>query len=135
MARTMRQKERELWKKVAATATPQAPPAKMEMPRAIYMPKAKIERHASVQPDLKGFKIGAKSQSAPLVGGGQAAVKPALVMDAKSFGKFTRGKLRPEGRIHLHGLTIAEAPPSLQAFIMGLAQMQRRSAPVITAKR
>ena len=134
MARKLRPEERELWKKVADTATPLAPPAKMEIPRALYMPKAKIERPASVQPDLKGFKIGAKSQSTPLVGGGQTAVKPAPVMDAKSFGKLTRGKLRPEGRIDLHGMTMAEAHPSLQDFILGSAQLQRRLVLVITGK-
>ena len=73
MARKLRPEERELWKKVADTATPLAPPEKMEMPRALSMSKAKIERPASVQPDLKGFKIGAKSRSTPLVGRGQAA--------------------------------------------------------------
>ena len=134
MARKLRPEERELWKKVADTATPLAQPAKMEIPRALYMPKAKIERPASVQPDLKGFKIGTKSQSAPLVGGGQAAVKSAPVMDAKSFGKLTRGKLRPEGRIDLHGMTMAEAHPSLQDFILGSAQLQRRLVLVITGK-
>jgi len=98
------------------------------------LPKAKIERPAPVQPDLKGFKIGAKSRSTPLVGGGQAAVKPAPVMDAKSFGKLTRGKLRPEGRIDLHGMTMAEAHPALQDFILGSAQLQRRLVLVITGK-
>ena len=41
-------------------------------------------------------------------------------MDAKSFGKLTRGKLRPEGRIDLHGMTMAEAHPALQDFILGI---------------
>ena len=134
MARKLRPEERELWKKVADTATPLAPPEKMEMPRALSMSKAKIERPASVQPDLKGFKIGAKSRSTPLVGRGQAPVKPAPVMDAKSFGRLTRGKLRPEGRIDLHGMTMAEAHPALQDFILGSAQLQRRLVLVITGK-
>ena len=123
MARKLRPEERELWKKVADTATPLAAPVKMEMPRALSLPKAKIERPAAVQPDLK-----------PLVGGGQAEVKPAPVMDAKSFGKLTRGKLRPEGRIDLHGMTMAEAHPALQDFILGSAQLQRRLVLVITGK-
>ena len=134
MARKLRPEERELWNKVADTATPLVPPAKMEMPRALSLPKAKIERPAPVQPALKGFKIGAKSRSTPLVGGGQAPVKPAPVMDAKSFGKLTRGKLRPEGRIDLHGMTMAEAHPALQDFILGSAKLQRRLVLVITGK-
>jgi len=55
-------------------------------------------------------------------------------MDAKSFGKMTRGKLRPEGRIDLHGMTMAEAHPALQDFILGSAQLQRRLVLVITGK-
>ena len=61
-------------------------------------------------------------------------MKPAPVMDAKSFGKLTRGKLRPEGRIDIHGMTMAEAHPALQDFIMGSAQLQRRLVLVITGK-
>jgi len=55
-------------------------------------------------------------------------------MDAKSFGKLTRGKLRPEGRIDLHGMTMAQAHPALQDFILGSAQLQRRLVLVITGK-
>ena len=88
MARKLRPEERELWKKVADTATPLAPPTKMEMPRALSVPKAEIKRPASVQPDLKAFKIGMKSRSIPPASRAQAAAKPAPVMDAKSFGKL-----------------------------------------------
>jgi len=63
MARKLRPEERELWKKVADTATPLAPPTKMEMPRALSVPKAEIKRPASVKPNLKAFKIGMKSRS------------------------------------------------------------------------
>ncbi len=101
MARKLRPEERELWKKVADTATPLALPAKMEIPPALSVSKAKAKRPAPVQPDLKGFKIGIKSRSGAVVGRGQAAAKPVPAMDAKSFGKMTRGKLRPEGRIDL----------------------------------
>ena len=55
MARKLRPEERELWKKVADTATPLAPLAKMEMPRALSLPKAKIERPAPVQPAPQGL--------------------------------------------------------------------------------
>ena len=134
MARKLRPEERELWKKVAETARPLAPIAKMEMPTALTGPKPKIKRPELVQPDLKGFKIGAKSRAMPVTNPGRNAAKPAPVMDAKSFGKLTRGKLRPEGRIDLHGMTMAEAHPALQDFILGSAQLQRRLVLVITGK-
>jgi len=34
-------------------------------------------------------------------------------MDHKAFGKLKRGKLRPEGRIDLHGMTLDRAHPAL----------------------
>jgi DNA-nicking Smr family endonuclease len=39
-------------------------------------------------------------------------------MDAKTHGKMTRGKLQPEARIDLHGMTLAEAHPELIRFIL-----------------
>ena len=48
--------------------------------------------------------------------------------------ELARGKLRPEGRIDLHGMTMAQAHPALQDFILGSAQLQRRLVLVITGK-
>jgi len=55
MARKLRPEERELWKKVADTATPLALPAKMEMPPALSVSKAKAKRPAPVSTGPQGF--------------------------------------------------------------------------------
>jgi DNA-nicking Smr family endonuclease len=55
-------------------------------------------------------------------------------MDAKSFGRMAKGKLVPEGRIDLHGMTLAEAHPELQGFILQSHAMGRRLVLVITGK-
>ena len=55
-------------------------------------------------------------------------------MDSKSFGKMKRGKLVPEARIDLHGMTMAQAHPELLAFILGSHALGRRLVLVITGK-
>lgn len=55
-------------------------------------------------------------------------------MDGKTFRKMTRGRLSPEARIDLHGMTVAEAHPELINFILTSAQRQMRLVLVITGK-
>ncbi|MCX7287087.1 MAG: Smr/MutS family protein [Rhodobacterales bacterium] len=61
---------------------------------------------------------------------GQATVQ----MDAKTHGKMTRGKLAPEARIDLHGMTLAEAHPELIRFILDAQAAGLRLVLVITGK-
>jgi DNA-nicking Smr family endonuclease len=55
-------------------------------------------------------------------------------MDAKTHGKMTRGKLAPEARIDLHGMTLAEAHPELIRFILNAQAQGLRLVLVITGK-
>lgn len=55
-------------------------------------------------------------------------------MDKKAFGRMTRGKLKPEGRIDLHGMTLDRAHPALSRFIMGAHKSGKRLVLVITGK-
>jgi DNA-nicking Smr family endonuclease len=55
-------------------------------------------------------------------------------MDKKSFGKLKRGKLRPEGRIDLHGMTLDRAHPALSRFILSSHKSGKRLVLVITGK-
>lgn len=55
-------------------------------------------------------------------------------MDQKSFGKLKRGKLRPEGRIDLHGMTLERAHPALSRFILSSHRSGKRLVLVITGK-
>ena len=45
--------------------------------------------------------------------------KSPVQMDSKAFGRLKRGKIRPEGRIDLHGMTLDRAHPALTKFILG----------------
>lgn len=57
-----------------------------------------------------------------------------LRMDAKTHARMTRGKLAPEARIDLHGLTVAEAHPRLNGFIVDAYAAGLRLVLVITGK-
>jgi DNA-nicking Smr family endonuclease len=55
-------------------------------------------------------------------------------MDQKSFGKLKRGKLRPEGKIDLHGMTLERAHPILTGFVMNAHAHGKRLILVVTGK-
>jgi len=55
-------------------------------------------------------------------------------MDQKSFFKMRRGKLAPEARIDLHGMTLNQAHPALTQFILSGQRAGRRLVLVITGK-
>ncbi|MFK7878857.1 Smr/MutS family protein [Roseobacter sp.] len=55
-------------------------------------------------------------------------------MDKKTFGKMTRGKLKPEGRIDLHGMTLDHAHSALTKFILSASASGKRLVLVITGK-
>ena len=55
-------------------------------------------------------------------------------MDRKAFGKMKRGKLKPEGRLDLHGMTLDRAHPALSRFIMSAHKDGKRLVLVITGK-
>jgi DNA-nicking Smr family endonuclease len=55
-------------------------------------------------------------------------------MDRKSFDQMKRGKLKPEGRLDLHGLTLDRAHPMLTQFILSAHANGKRLVLVITGK-
>ena len=91
-----------------------------------------------VRPPLPTFRLGEKARvtrAHDLSPGLTESLHAApLQMDAKAFGRMTRGKLAPEARIDLHGLTLAEAHPDLIRFILNAQGNQMRLVLVITGK-
>jgi len=55
-------------------------------------------------------------------------------MDHKAYGRMKRGKLEPEARIDLHGMTQAAAHSALNAFILRAHASGHRLVLVITGK-
>ncbi|WP_341214267.1 Smr/MutS family protein [uncultured Limimaricola sp.] len=132
--------ERALWDSVARQAAP------MHRRRAaqsthVSAPKQPAPEEANPPArfdPLPRFHVGQKADAArpdDLLPGLRDRLRAAPVaMDAKAHGRMTRGKLKPEARIDLHGMTLAEAHPELVAFILSSQAMGRRLVLVITGK-
>ncbi len=60
--------------------------------------------------------------------------KAPVQMDRKTFAKMNRGKLKPEGRIDLHGMTLERAHGALNRFILSSHASGKRLVLVITGK-
>ena len=126
--------ERALWDVVAGRMTPLDP--KLPTSPPVIPPPKK----AGVRPPdpLPEFRVGQYTDSArphDLLSPIAQRLKAAPVqMDHKSYGKMTRGKIKPEGRIDLHGMTMSQAHPALVGFILNAHDMGKRLVLVITGK-
>lgn len=123
--RVLRPEEAELWQAVARTARPMHGMVP-ETPQAEPAPEA--PKHPA-QPRLPHFHIGERAAPPP-----PATAQPSLRMDAKTHTRMVRGKLAPEARIDLHGMTLAEAHPELIRFILNAQDSGHRLVLVITGK-
>ena len=127
--RSLHPEDEALWHAVARTAKPMHSPVfrrKIADPPSIAHDPA--PKHTA--PRIAPFRLGEQ----PGVAKPQTAPPPALQMDAKAFAKMTRGKLSPEARIDLHGMTLAEAHPELVGFILNAHANGLRLVLVITGK-
>ena len=118
--RGLSEEERALWSKVTEAADPLVPAGTRSSP--LY----KIEKGPAevLVPDpIPVFRVGQRVKK-PL---STTKLTPSISeqmsgapvqMDRKAFGKMKAGKLVPEGRIDLHGLTLEQAHPRLNKFIM-----------------
>lgn len=134
--RPLRPEEEELWRSVARTARPlHAHPIFHKPAEAPAAPPPPLT-HA--KPRLTPFILGEAAHRperhllAPALSDLLSAAP--LQMDAKTHGRMTRGKLVPEARIDLHGMTLAEAHPELIRFILNAQSAGLRLVLVITGK-
>ena len=128
--------EIELWRKVAKQAErlhPEIPqtvhPTTLPKPTPKKLPKARIE----------AFELGQNQPSKP----SSNRLKPSITetlraapvqMDTKAFGRMKRGKLKPEGKLDLHGMRIDTAHPALVRFVLTAQAQGKRLVLVITGK-
>jgi DNA-nicking Smr family endonuclease len=127
--------EADLWRTVAQTARPMHI-QKLHLPEPAPAPEPPPLAHA--KPRLSPFLLGEKHRTsekrdlAPTLPDllGQAPLR----MDAGTHARMTRGKLQPEARIDLHGMTLSEAHPELIRFILNAHGAGLRLVLVITGK-
>ena len=135
--RKLRPDEEELWRKVVSDAerlhpekplnpqdfvtTPAQTPRKkaifQTLPNSVSLPASRPTATADLSPTIADQIRGR-----------------AVQMDRKAFDQMKRGKLRPEGKIDLHGMTLDRAHPALTRFILGAQAQGKRLVLVVTGK-
>lgn len=139
--RGLTEEDRRLWEKVKATAVPlhplvSAPPALPPPPEA---PAAPVPTRSAVFPP-QAWRIGARAPDPPRVAFEPPADPHASLerahphMDRRRFDKLRRGRMEPEARLDLHGMTSERAHAALTSFILTAYSCDLRLVLVITGK-
>ncbi len=128
--------EIELWRKVAKQAERLHP----EIPQTVHpttLPKPTPKKLP--KPRIEAFELGQNQPSKTSAN----RLKPSITetlraapvqMDTKAFGRMKRGKLKPEGKLDLHGMRIDTAHPALLRFVLTAQAQGKRLVLVITGK-
>jgi DNA-nicking Smr family endonuclease len=137
--RGLRPEEQALWDMIAARTQPMRPMRKATREVAEdAKPLPKMPEpapKASIAPFAIGEKAGTPPRSHDLALPMSTALAAAPVaMDHKAHRKLVRGKLHPEARIDLHGMTLADAHPTLMRFVADAHARGLRLVLVITGK-
>ncbi|WP_299045127.1 Smr/MutS family protein [uncultured Tateyamaria sp.] len=135
--RRLRPDEEELWRKVTDKTErlhpekPFHPDDFVTTPTPAPRPKAQFK----VTPALGTGKPSAPSTSVNLTPSivDQVATQP-VQMDRKAFTQMKRGKMKPEGKLDLHGMTLDRAHPALTRFILSAQAQGKRLVLVVTGK-
>jgi len=139
--RRLRPEELDLWQQVARTTrrlTPERPERQDRPPmfaEVTGMPPV-TPRSSDVPAD---FQIGRMAPRAPVARDVLPSIPERLAtapvkMDKKAFQRLKRGKLLPEGKIDLHGMTLDRAHPALMGFILRAHGAGLRLVLVVTGK-
>lgn len=135
--------ERALWDTVAKQAdpirkpSPEPPEPDHRTPKPKQPPTPKPP--AKQRPISPGsFRVGGQVNHHGthdlLPGLAEQMSKGPIRMDKRTHSKMSKGKLSPEARLDLHGMTLATAYSELNAFIMSSHRAGKRLVLVITGK-
>lgn len=133
--RKPRKEELDLWKQVAERVSPIAKPNPVDMVQSPKpaVPEPQKPRFVANLPDtLPGGRAPLRDDLSPTL---QATLAhQSINMDKKSFKQMQRGKLKPDARIDLHGMTLDRAHSKLNQFVMTSHASGKRLLLVITGK-
>lgn len=136
--RHLNTEERQLWEAVAKTAKPMAGRRAFaaELP---VEPPALMPKTPPGKPRIDPFSLGERAaRAAPRLDQPktlpQVLSEQPLSMDAKTHTRMTKGKLLPEARLDLHGMTLSEAHSELINFLLTSRARGLRLVLVITGK-
>lgn len=125
--------ERELWDRVAGSAHP----LHKDQPQEAAAGDVPVPRKAPSQ--IRPFRVGETAPRRAANPGLQPGLSERIAalpvrMDRSAHRQMKRGKIAPEARIDLHGMTLAEAQPALVRFILRAHGDGLRLVLVITGK-
>jgi len=135
--RRLRPDEEELWRKVVSNAERLHPEKPLKPEDFVTTPALQPRRKSTFQaisrtvPKPPGRPTTTTSLLPDILD--QVGSHP-VQMDRKSFDQMKRGKLRPEGKLDLHGMTLDRAHPALTRFILSAQQGGKRLVLVVTGK-
>ena len=129
--------EIDLWQEVVKTAE-RLHPGAHSSPPALPLPKPRPTKLPI--PRIDSFEFGSRVRQKPF----KHDLKPAITdrlfgaplqMDKKAFTRMKRGKLRPEGKLDLHGMRVDSAHPALIQFILSAQASGKRLVLVVNHRR
>lgn len=138
--RKLTSEEVELWHQVVEH-TERLHPGSHTIPPSLPLPKPKPAKVLQGRSEnlLEAFELGSKAKPKPQ----RHSLKPTpakalasnpLQMDEKAFRRMKRGKLKPEGKLDLHGMRVDSAHPALTRFILSAQASGKRLVLVVTGK-
>lgn len=137
--RRLTDEDREIWGRVAKTTRPIA----SDLAAHVFEPEASAAPTPPVK--LKPMRALGGTTLRPNPSGpppghdlvhplSEALARVPVQMDKRQFQRMSRGKLVPEARIDLHGMTLSQAHGALNAFILRAQAQGLRLVLVITGK-
>lgn len=134
--RRLSDEERALWEKVVDKATPMHPDRHRTESAEGALLQTNTNPAAAPPPR---FRVG---QTSPVTPPAHDIAQPIeenvaaqpMSMDRRRFAQMKRGRLKPEARLDLHGLTLAQAHPALTRFILDGVSRGQRLVLIITGK-
>lgn len=134
-----------LWRSVADTANPirardaslASPPARPETsaaPAERRLTVAEFSIGAKAAPFRDRIDLAPDPHQAFVPDPHRALAAAPPEMDRRTFRKLRRGRLDPDARIDLHGMTAERAHAALTAFVLGASNAGHRLVLVITGK-
>lgn len=133
--RKLRQDELDLWKQVADRVTPSSSRDIGLLSSDEQTLRSDTKTAHSLPPfqeKIVGGKSAVKDNLAPTLQ--HSLSHQAVTMDRKAFKKLRSGKLKPDGRIDLHGMTLDRAHSALNRFVLSSHASGKRLLLVITGK-
>jgi DNA-nicking Smr family endonuclease len=121
--------DRRVWEQVAATTIPLRP-----QPSPAAPPPPEPKPAPSPRPVVPRPLAAPRAAAGPAPDPHAALERAQPQMDRRRFEKLRRGRVEPEARLDLHGLTAERAHAALTSFVLGAHARDARLLLVITGK-